>query len=76
MGTSFGWESKVPSTAGVTVLARLPEAPFMSEPPSLTSSAACYRAVFEAWSTYADLTLLIVFIPENSIYVTQLMRIK
>jgi hypothetical protein len=47
---SIGWESKVLSTAGVTVglLSRLPEVPFMTELPSLTSLAACYR--YSLWS--------------------------
>jgi hypothetical protein len=61
------WESKVSSTAGVTVLARLPEARCMSESPSLTSPAACYRAVCEAWSVYGlEYSITLPYPPRRS----------
>jgi hypothetical protein len=53
---------KSPCDAGLTVLARLPEAPFICEPPSLTSSGACYRAVCEAWSAYTDLKISLPYL--------------
>jgi hypothetical protein len=44
------------------VLARLTEALFMSEPPSLKSPAACYWAVCEAWSAYTDLKIALPYV--------------
>jgi hypothetical protein len=53
-------------TAGVMVLTRLSEAPFMSESSSLTSTAACYSAVCEAWSAHTDLKIALPYLTRRS----------